>query len=151
MKQRVSEVYPELSQTSKMELFAKIVNGLNLLIIFVKSSILVVRLCSEYASEFSYKQSLYWRGTNILLVTACVVHSESLKLPMKQFIFSKVADCSPATLLNLNTCTIFRTCYSVPEADLVLPQLFKWNSLWTESLKLLVAESRQLMRLRTSS
>ena len=44
--------------------------------------------------------------------------------------FSKVADCSPATLLNLNACTIFRTPYSVPEADLGLSQLLRRSSLW---------------------
>ena len=39
MKQRVSEVYSEPSQTSKMELLVKIVNSRNPLIIFVKCSI----------------------------------------------------------------------------------------------------------------
>ena len=36
---------------------------------------------------------------------------------------------SPATLLILNTCTDFRTCYRVPEADLRLLQLLKWGFL----------------------
>ena len=45
------------------------------------------------------------------------------ELPVKVFTFSKVADCSPATLFNLNNCTNSRTRYSVPEADLGLPQL----------------------------
>ena len=48
------------------------------------------------------------------------IHLESLKLPVKQFYFSKAADCNPATLLNLNTYTIFRTHYGVPETDLGL-------------------------------
>ena len=43
----------------------KIVNGLNLLIIFLKSSTLNARLCSEYSSDFRYKQSLLWWGTDI--------------------------------------------------------------------------------------
>ena len=33
----------------------------------------------------------------------------------QKFIFSEVADCSPATLFNLNTYTNFRARYSVPE------------------------------------
>ena len=41
-KQRLSEAYPEPSQTSKMELFVKIVKGGNPLTIFEKSSILDV-------------------------------------------------------------------------------------------------------------
>ena len=36
---------------SKMELFAKIVKGFQLLTIFIKSSILDIRIGSEYASE----------------------------------------------------------------------------------------------------
>ena len=65
MKQKNSEAYPEQSQTSKMELFVKIVKSWNLLTIFKKSSILDVRLCSEYASEFSSKQkTLVWRETD---------------------------------------------------------------------------------------
>ena len=42
MKHRLLEAYPEPSQTSKMELFVKIVKGGNLLTIFEKSSILDV-------------------------------------------------------------------------------------------------------------
>ena len=57
MKQRLSEAYPEPSQTSKMELFVKIVKGGNPLTIFEKSSILDIWLCSEDASQFSNKQS----------------------------------------------------------------------------------------------
>ena len=65
MKKRVSEAHPEPSQTSKMEFFVKIVNGLNPLTIFGKSSMLDVRLCSECASEFRCKRSLSWWGTDI--------------------------------------------------------------------------------------
>ena len=43
----------------------KIVNGWNLLIIFLKSFTLNARLCSEYASNFRYEQSLLWWGTDI--------------------------------------------------------------------------------------
>ena len=35
--------------------------------------------------------------------------------------FSKIANCHPTALLNLITCTKFRICYSIPEADLGLP------------------------------
>ena len=42
--------YPEPSQTSKNELSAKVVNGLELLTIFAKSSMLDARLDSDYAS-----------------------------------------------------------------------------------------------------
>ena len=45
-----TEAYSEPSRTSKMELFAKIVNSRTPLIIFTKSSILDVWLGSEYAS-----------------------------------------------------------------------------------------------------
>ena len=65
MKQRASKVHPEPSQRSKMEFFVRIVNGLNPLSIFEKSSILDIRLCSEYASEFNCKRSLGRQGTNI--------------------------------------------------------------------------------------
>ena len=58
MKQRVSEAYPEPSQTCKMELLMKIVKQRNPLIIFENSSILDVQFCSKYASEFSCKRSL---------------------------------------------------------------------------------------------
>ena len=44
--------YSEPSQTSKMELFSKIVNGGKLLAIFPKSSILDVWQGSEYAFEY---------------------------------------------------------------------------------------------------
>ena len=44
------EVYSEPRRTSKMEFFEKIVNYFQPLIIFAKSSILDIRLGSEYAS-----------------------------------------------------------------------------------------------------
>ena len=46
-----TEAYSEPSQTSKMDSFAKIVNGVQPLIIFAKHSILDVWQGSEYASE----------------------------------------------------------------------------------------------------
>ena len=46
----MSEAYLELSLTSKLELFAKIVNGWKTLIIFAKSSITDARLDSENTS-----------------------------------------------------------------------------------------------------
>ena len=51
------EAYPKPSQTSKMDLFAKIVNGFHLLTNFVKSFILNVWLGSECASRGGYAWS----------------------------------------------------------------------------------------------
>ena len=48
---RIAEVYSEPSRISTMELFAKIVKGFQLLIIFIKSSILDIRMDFEYASQ----------------------------------------------------------------------------------------------------
>ena len=48
---RTAEVYLEPIRTFTMELFAKIVKGFQLLTIFIKSSILDIRLGFEYASE----------------------------------------------------------------------------------------------------
>ena len=47
------EAYLEPCQTSKMELFTKIVNGFSYLNIFAKSSISDVSQNSEFASEVS--------------------------------------------------------------------------------------------------
>ena len=49
-----SEAYSEPCQTSKMEVFAKIVNGFSFLTIFLKLSILDVWQDSEFASEATY-------------------------------------------------------------------------------------------------
>ena len=65
MKLRVSEVYQEPSQTSKIELFVKIDQGWNPWSISAKKPILDVWLWSEYASKFSCKRSLGWWGTDI--------------------------------------------------------------------------------------
>ena len=51
----VSEAYSEPSQTSKIELFEKVVNGFQPLTIFEKSSILDVWQGSEYASGNNQK------------------------------------------------------------------------------------------------
>ena len=51
------EAYPKPSQTSKMDLFAKIVNGFHLLTNFVKSFILNVWLGSECASRGGYSKT----------------------------------------------------------------------------------------------
>ena len=48
---QIAEVYSEPSQTSTMELFAKIVKGFQVLTIFLKSSILDIRLGFQYGSE----------------------------------------------------------------------------------------------------
>ena len=48
-----------------MALFVKLGKGWKASTIFEKSSILDVPPCSEYTSEFSFKQSLRWRGIDI--------------------------------------------------------------------------------------
>ena len=48
----MSEAYSEPGQTSKMELFAKIVRGFQPLIFYAKSSVLDVSLGSGYASGY---------------------------------------------------------------------------------------------------
>ena len=48
------EAYPEPCQTSKMDCFVKIVNGLNLLTFFVRHSILDVWQGSKYTSVIYY-------------------------------------------------------------------------------------------------
>ena len=48
-----TEAYSELCQTSKMDLFPKMINGFQSLTIFAKSPILDDRLCSEYTSDIS--------------------------------------------------------------------------------------------------
>ena len=60
---KISETFSEPSQTSKTELFAKIINNWKPLTIFTKSSILDVRLGSEYASELNW---LNWISLSIL-------------------------------------------------------------------------------------
>ena len=60
----VSERYSEPSQTSKMELFVKVVQGWSPLTISAKNFIINVLLSSEYASEFSCKQSMGWYAWN---------------------------------------------------------------------------------------
>lgn len=49
-----SGAYSEPRHTSKMELFAKVVHGFQLLNIFVESSILDIQVGSEYAPENGY-------------------------------------------------------------------------------------------------
>ena len=56
----VSETYLGLSRISKMDLFAKPVDGFQPLNIFAKCSILDVRLWSEHASVFHYYNNYTW-------------------------------------------------------------------------------------------
>ena len=153
----VSEACP--SQTSKTELFMEIVWGWNSLTIYPKNSIIDVRLCSEYASDFSCNRNLGWEGTDISnthekstknqSVTEwykcfkCGTMDKNVECPcchaveaVEYFINYWVWDTvmwmqslrefkGPATLLNLNTYTNFRT-----QADLGLPQILRWRSLW---------------------
>ena len=48
--EHITDAYSESSQTSKMELFAKKINGFQPVTIFAKNSTLDARLGSEYAS-----------------------------------------------------------------------------------------------------
>ena len=72
-----TEVYTEPCETSKMELFVKRVNGFKVFIIFTRSWI---RLC----------RSIHLRG---VLENRCseICSQNPRKIPMKKFIFSKVA------------------------------------------------------------
>ena len=81
------EAYSETSGTSTMEFFAKIVNGFQLLTIFAKSSLLDVRLGSEYASDSYYfelinKSEIYFADWNILcmLTLYCLMSKTNLRL-----------------------------------------------------------------------
>ena len=58
-----AEAYSEPSRTSTMELFMKIVNGLNPWTIFPKSSILDIWRGSEYATDLKHSDKEYssWR------------------------------------------------------------------------------------------
>ena len=49
----VAEAYPRPCKTSKMKLFAKIVDGFQPSTVFAKSAILIVCLISKYASKSS--------------------------------------------------------------------------------------------------
>ena len=60
----LSEAYLETSQTSEMEIFAKVVNGYQSFSIFAKSSILVVWLDFEYTSDFGFGFA-YWNSSVI--------------------------------------------------------------------------------------
>ena len=60
------QAYLERCQTSKMETFAKIVNGLKLLIVFAKNSILNVRQDSEYAYLSQAQILLFNKKQNFL-------------------------------------------------------------------------------------
>ena len=65
-----SEAYTKLSQTSKIELFAKIVSGSQLLTISVKSSILDVWQGSEWTSEVHpiNLKEIWWKLENSMPV-----------------------------------------------------------------------------------
>ena len=60
------QAYSERCQISKMETFAKIVNGLKLLIVFAKNSILNVRQDSEYAYLSQAQILLFNKKQNFL-------------------------------------------------------------------------------------
>ena len=54
-----AEGYSEPNRTSKMELFTEIVNGLNLLTVFTKSSDLDVWQGSEFTSDLKHLHKEY--------------------------------------------------------------------------------------------
>ena len=62
----ISDVHSEPFQTYRMEVFATIVNGWNLLTIFVKRSILHVWMSSEYESVCGILKSV-WKSLNVPL------------------------------------------------------------------------------------
>ena len=65
----LSEAYSELSQTSKMQLFAKIVTGFKTSNIFAKVSILDVCLVFQFASEYfvdTYDRFVYLRRKQLM-------------------------------------------------------------------------------------
>ena len=138
----------------------KIIKGWNPLTIFEKSSILGVRLCSQCLSLFlkevwvdeepiSLIRMKTQQKIKSLLNDADVVnveqwiknveclccHDVDLWNTLNYWILDTWyectrSDCSPATLLNLNTCIMFKIRYSVPEPDLGLPELLRWTSMW---------------------
>ena len=135
--QTVSEAYP--SQTTKTELFVKIVLGWNLLTISAKNSTTDVRICSKYISDFNCNQSLDWQSTNIskthkkstknqsvtewykrgksgIMNSVCVAMKSKPWNILNYWVWDTMMWMQsfrefkgPSTLLNLNTCTIFRT------------------------------------------
>ena len=68
----------EPRQTFKLEFFAKIVNGFQLLSTLSKASILDVLMDSECTSE-----TLTWRGT-VVAITSAQVHSTELKIRFRE-------------------------------------------------------------------
>ena len=78
--------------------------------------------CCDKVEAVEYFELLGMRYSDLNAVTQRI-----LKLPMKSFL--KLVNCIPATVLNLGTCTIFRTRYSAPEADLGLRQFMRLSSL----------------------
>ena len=64
-KQEVTEAHSEQSQTSKMKIFAKIVNGWESLRIFAKSLILDVCLGSEYTFGQTLNFSLFFYANKL--------------------------------------------------------------------------------------
>ena len=79
------ELYSEPQKTSKVECFAKIFNGWNLLPIFTKRSISDVWQGSEYVSALWHESSesiiLYTTYTTSILYTFCVKMPEK-KIPL---------------------------------------------------------------------
>ena len=64
---RTVDVYSEPTQTSTMQLFAKIIIGFQLFTTFLKSSMLDIRLGFGYASEYSEYSEYFETFLSILL------------------------------------------------------------------------------------
>ena len=79
------KAYSEPSGTSNMELFAKIIKGYLLLIIFVKISTLDVWLGAEYASGIfrPFMNEIFCRYTNAALINSLYVRVHTKIIPWK--------------------------------------------------------------------
>ena len=78
-----TEAYSEPSRTSKMELFAKIVNSFQRLTIFAKSAIFDIRLRSEYASEVGLRSRIPGKKTGSRIMNTTMISLCWSKLQIK--------------------------------------------------------------------
>ena len=81
-------------------------------------------LCYHEVEAVEHFELLGMRYGDMIAVTqkdfSCLWNAFSVKLQTAVLQLYLICD----------TCTIFRTRYSAPEADLELPQLLRWSSLW---------------------
>ena len=122
----ITEVYSEPCKTSKMGLFAKTINGFQLLTIFVKNSILDVWLGSEYSfalgaegSHLHAKRSIFlWnscksRITLLTLITGISILTFTLFFPCYLFwrIFRYILSWLHTDIIN-RSFSVFKVCCS---------------------------------------